>query len=71
MEVCPQTELIAIEAPATVRDGSLEIGKGREAQMIRHMRHGRLPDLRRLSLPSTPGQTHEAYLSLRSVNTLL
>ena len=45
MEVCPKTELIAIEDPATVCDGSLEIGEGREAQMIRHMRHDSSPGL--------------------------
>src|SRR5215217_3077891 len=45
MEACPKTELIAIEDPATVCDGSLAIGEGREAQMIRHMRHGSPPRL--------------------------
>jgi hypothetical protein len=30
VEVCPETELIAIEDPATVCDGSFEIGEGRE-----------------------------------------
>jgi hypothetical protein len=30
VEVCPKTELMAIEDPATVCDGSLEISKGRE-----------------------------------------
>ncbi len=45
MEVCPETELIAIEDPATVCDGSLEIGEGREAQMICYMRHGSSPRL--------------------------
>ena len=45
MEVCPKTELIAIEDPATVCDGSLEIGEGRNAQMIRHMRHDSSPGL--------------------------
>jgi hypothetical protein len=46
VEVCPETELITIEDPATVCDGSLEIGEGLEAQMIRHMRHGSSPRLR-------------------------
>src|SRR5215217_7699180 len=58
MEACPKTELIAIEDPATVCDGSLAIGEGREAQMIRHMRHGSPPRLMApqptLSLPSAP-----------------
>src|SRR5215207_3583609 len=36
---------MAIEDPATVCNGSLEISKGREAQMIRHMRHGSSPGL--------------------------
>jgi hypothetical protein len=45
VEVCAKTELMAIEDPATVCDGSLEIGEGREAQMIRHMRHGSSPGL--------------------------
>ena len=45
MEVCPETELMAIEDPATVCDGAFEIGEGREAQMIRHMRHGSSPRL--------------------------
>src|SRR5215203_2093252 len=58
MEACPKTELIAVEDPATVCDGSLAIGEGREAQMIRHMRHGSPPRLMApqptLSLPSAP-----------------
>src|SRR5215211_7879938 len=45
MEVCARFELIALENPATVCNGSLEISKGREAQMIRHMRHGSSPEL--------------------------
>ena len=45
MEVCPETELMAIEDPATICDGSFEIGEGLEAQMIRHMRHGSSPRL--------------------------
>src|SRR5215212_5179082 len=45
MEVCPKTELIAIEDPATVCDSAFQIGEGREAQMIRHMRHGSSPGL--------------------------
>ena len=36
---------MTIEDPATVCDGSLEFGEGREAQMIRHMRHGSFPRL--------------------------
>ena len=36
---------MAIEDPATVCNGSLEISNGREAQMIRHMRHGSSPEL--------------------------
>src|SRR3954463_13041594 len=36
---------MAIEEPATVCDGAFEIGEGRNAQMIRHMRHGSSPRL--------------------------
>ena len=43
MKVCPETELIAIEDPAAVCDGSFEIGERFEAQAIRHMRHGSSP----------------------------
>src|SRR5215212_3638215 len=45
MEVCAGFELIAIENTTTRGDDLLEIGKGREAQMIRHMRHGSSPRL--------------------------
>ena len=37
MEVCAGFELIAIENTTTRGDDLLEIGKGREAQMIRRM----------------------------------
>src|SRR5215210_815093 len=36
---------MAIEDPATVCDSAFQIGEGREAQMIRHMRHGSSPRL--------------------------
>src|SRR3954469_25791884 len=36
---------MAIEDPATVCDGSFEIGESLEAQMIGHMRHGSSPRL--------------------------
>ena len=45
MEVCTEAELIAIKDPATVCDGSFEIGEGREAQIIGYMRHGAPPRL--------------------------
>src|SRR5215207_3977303 len=45
MEVCAGFELIAVENTTTRGDDLLEIGKGREAQMIRHMRHGSPPRL--------------------------
>jgi hypothetical protein len=45
MEVCPEAELIAFEDPATVCDRAFQIGQGREAQMIGHMRHGSPPRL--------------------------
>src|SRR5215212_4448219 len=45
MEVCAGFELIAIENTTTRGDDLLEIGKGLEAQMIRHMRHGSSPRL--------------------------
>jgi len=66
MEACAGFERIAIEDPATVCDGSFEIGKGREAQMVCHMRHGSPPrlmapqsirsaDLRKSSPTPSPG----------------
>ena len=45
MEVCAGFERIAIENTTTRGDDLLEIGKGREAQMICHMRHGSPPRL--------------------------
>jgi hypothetical protein len=45
MEVCAGFELIAIENTTTRGDDLLEIGKGREAQMIGYMRHGAPPRL--------------------------
>ena len=54
MEVCTGFELIVIETATALGHDVLEISKRGEAQMIRHMRHGRRPDFRRLSLPSTP-----------------
>src|SRR5215218_3060427 len=45
MEVCAGCERIAIENTTTRGDDLLEIGKGREAQMICHMRHGSPPRL--------------------------
>ena len=45
MEVCAGFELIAIENTTTRGDDLLEIGKGREAQMICPMRHGSPPRL--------------------------
>src|SRR5215204_13361 len=50
VEVCPGFELIAIENAAALGHDSLEISKGREAQMIRHMRHGSPPRPWHLSL---------------------
>ena len=45
MEVCAGFELIVIENTTTRGDDLLEIGKGLEAQMIGHMRHGSPPRL--------------------------
>src|SRR5215203_2257982 len=45
VEVCPGFELIAIENAAALGHDSLELSKSREAQMIRHMRHGSPPRL--------------------------
>ena len=66
MEVCAGFELIAIENTTTRGDDLLEIGKGREAQMICHMCHGLPPrlmapqsirsaDLRKSSPTPSPG----------------
>ena len=56
MEVCAGFELIAIENTTTRGDDLLEIGKGREAQMIGHMRHGSPPRL------MAPQSVHSADL---------
>jgi hypothetical protein len=55
MEVCAGFELIAIENTTTRGDDLLEIGKGREAQMIRRMRHGSPPRLRESKPTPSPG----------------
>src|SRR3954464_7893618 len=54
MEVCAGFELIAIEKAAALGHDVLEISKRREAQMIRHMRHGSPPRLRLLQLILRP-----------------
>src|SRR3954453_11237650 len=76
MEVCAGFDLIAIENAAALGHDSLEISKRREAQMIRHMRHGSPPRLMALrsirslngreSLPApSPGDriTHPASVA--------
>src|SRR5215207_6750148 len=74
MEVCAGFERIAIENTTTRGDDLLEIGKGREAQMIGHMRHGSPPrlmapqsvrsaDLREFSPPPFPRRPSHASSS--------
>jgi hypothetical protein len=73
MDVCAGFELIAIENATTRGDDVLEIGKGRNTQMICPMRHGSPPrlmapqfipsaDRREASPTSSPGNrmTHTA-----------
>jgi hypothetical protein len=72
---CAGFELIAIENTTTRGDDLLEIGKGREAQMIGPMRHGSPPrlmapqsirsaDLRESSPTPSPGNRITPTLTL-------
>ena len=56
MEVCSGFELIAIENATARGDDVLEISKRREAQMIRHMRHGSPPRLMALQSILSPNR---------------
>src|SRR3954452_15897765 len=56
MEVCAGFDLIAIENAAALGHDSLEISKRREAQMIRHMRHGSPPRLMALQSILSPNR---------------
>src|SRR3954470_8577337 len=56
MEVCAGFELIAIENATALGHDLLEISKRREAQMIRHMRHGSPPRLLALQSILSPNR---------------
>src|SRR3954454_18244040 len=56
VEVCAGFELIAIENAAALGHDALEISKRREAQMIRHMRHGSPPRLMALQPILSPNR---------------
>jgi len=45
MEVCPETEVMAIRDQTAVCDKAFQISDGLEAQMICYMRHGARPQL--------------------------
>src|SRR5215211_1065088 len=56
MEVCPGFELIAIEDATALGHDVLELSKRREAQMIRHKRHGSPPRLMALQSILSPNR---------------
>ena len=56
MKGCPGFELIAIQDATALGDDLLKIGKGRETQMIRHMRHGSPPRLMALQSILSPNR---------------
>src|SRR3954470_15658275 len=59
MEVCPETELIAIEDPATVCDGSFEIGERFEVLVGKRLVDNRPQVLGRLQLGGVARQVDE------------
>ena len=56
MEVCPETELIAIEASATVRDDAFQIGEGLEGLVGERLIQTRPEALGGLKLGRVRGQ---------------
>src|SRR5215207_9343226 len=56
MEVCAGFELIAIEDATALGHDVLELSKRREAQMIRHKRHGSPPRLLALQSILSPNR---------------
>src|SRR3954463_6638537 len=56
MEVCPEAELIAIEASATVRDDAFQIGEGLEVLVGERLIQKRPEVLSRLKLGRGRGQ---------------
>ena len=59
MEVCPETERIAIEASAPVCDDALQIGKGLEVLVCERLIQNRPEVLSRLKLGRVRGQVGE------------
>ena len=59
MEVCPETELIAIETSATVCDDAFQIGEGREVLVGERLIQNRPEVLSRLKLGRVRGQVGE------------
>ena len=59
MEVCPETELIALEASATVRDDAFQIGEGLEGLVGERLIQNRPEALGGLKLGRVPGQVDE------------
>src|SRR3954463_1609302 len=59
MEVCPEAELIALEASATVRDDAFQIGEGLEVLVGERLIQNRPEVFCGLKLRRIPGQVDE------------